>query len=82
MGIMIIDNLEKNISQLPEHLQSEVSDFVEYLLIKYQVQESKNDIPEEHKRILKERFQKMQDKPNMGINWETLKNELMQKYAV
>ncbi|MCF8371792.1 MAG: addiction module protein [Bacteroidales bacterium] len=41
-----------------------------------------NDIPEEHKKLLKERYQKMKDNPNSGIKWDTVKKELLQKYAV
>ena len=79
---MIIDKIKENINRLPEYLQVEVSDYVEYLLVKYQIISKQNDIPEEHKRILKERFKKMQDNPNTGESWDTVKNELMQKYAL
>ncbi|RLD67105.1 MAG: hypothetical protein DRI95_05395 [Bacteroidetes bacterium] len=79
---MIVENLEKNIQLLPEYLQLEVSDYVEYLLIKYQVQKNKNDIPEEHKKILKERYKKMLENPTAGESWDTVKKELIQKYAV
>ncbi len=79
---MIIENIKQNIEQLPEYLQVEVSDFVEYLLVKYQIISNQNDIPEEHKRILKERYKKMQENPNAGESWDTIKNELMQKYAL
>ena len=79
---MIIEKIKENIDRLPEYLQVEVSDYVEYLLIKYQITSKQNDIPAEHKRILKERYKKMQENPNAGESWDTIKNELMQKYAL
>ena len=82
MNKMIIDKIKENINRLPDYLQVEVSDYVEYLLVKYQITSKQNDIPEEHKRILKERLKKMQENPNTGESWDTVKNELFQKYAL
>ena len=79
---MLIDTLEQKINLLPEYLQVEVFDYVEYLLIKYQIQKNQNEIPEEHKKILKERYKKMQEFPDTGESWDLIKKELMQKYAV
>ena len=79
---MIAENLEKNIQLLPEYLQLEVSDYVEYLLIKYQVQQNQQDIPDEHKKILRERYKKLLENPAAGESWDTVKKELMQKYAI
>ena len=79
---MTIESIEKNLKQLPEHLLPEVSDFVEFLLLKYQSPTGSVDLPEHHKRILDERLKRMQENPSKGKSWDVLQKEFKQKYAI
>jgi len=79
---MVKEKLQKNIEQLPEYLQFEVSNYVEYLLIKHNTENLNEDISQEHKEILKERYEKMKENPEAGENWDNVKKQLLNKYAI
>ena len=79
---MVKEKLQQNIEQLPEYLQFEVLNYVEYLLMKHNTENLNEDIPQVHKEILKERYEKMKENPDAGESWDTVKKQLLKKYAI
>ena len=56
--------------------------YVEYLLIRYETEKKEDDIPQEHKLILTERYLKMKQNSGKGESWNSVKKKLLEKYAV
>ena len=75
--------------ELPNYLHLQVIDFLEYLITKQNIThnpdnsgDDNTNINEEHKKILLERYEKYQDNPGAGDDWEVVKKRLMDRYAV
>ena len=68
------------IAALPENLQSEVADFVDFLIQKYHL-EKPDELTDEQKETLLDRHEKLNQNPGRGIDWDEAKAKLMQKYA-
>lgn len=77
---MDIKSLKEKINSLPENLQQEVEDFVDFLIEKYQLEDT--SISEEHAKLLDERYpsgdyiESSEDK-----DLEDVKNEIRRKYG-
>lgn len=78
---MITQEITDRLVSLPEHLQHEVLDFVEFIISKY-----KPDIeaPLTDKQIDEpdRRYSALQDNPDRGISWEDAKTSLKSKYGL
>ncbi len=70
----------EKIAALPENLQLEVADFVDFLIQKYHL-EKPDELTDTQKEILLDRHEKLNQIPGRGIDWDEAKAKLMQKYA-
>ncbi len=75
--------------ELPKYLHLQVIDFLEYLITKQNTTQNPDNFEndntnfnEEHKKILLDRYEKYQDNPEAGDDWEAVKKRLMDRYAV
>jgi hypothetical protein len=78
--------IAKKIDLLPEMLQLQVADFVEFLLNRHfkdsQMPSDDSVLSAEQKAILDERFQEFQETPSSVVSMDVLKQQLMQKYGL
>ncbi|MCU0354207.1 MAG: DUF2281 domain-containing protein, partial [Cytophagales bacterium] len=61
------------IALLPDNLQAEVADFVDFLIRKHHLDTETADLTEEQKQTLQTRYEKLNQNPESGMDWETAK---------
>jgi len=73
-----------NYVQLPANLQTEVLHYVEFLLQKAKstFERDTDDLTQEQKDTLVERYNALKKNPERGIKWADAKKELLAKIAV
>lgn len=78
--------IAKKIELLPEMLQLQVSDFVEFLLTKHfkgnQPTKDEPEISSEQRAELDSRYQAYLENPDSVMSMEAMKTRLMQKYGL
>ena len=75
--------LTNKISRLPEDVQKQVADFVEYLLLKYQAGISgKEELTADQKKALIRLWDEYEENPEDVISLEVLQDQTSQKYGV
>ena len=75
--------LTNKISLLPEDVQKQVADFVEYLLLKYQAGKSgKEELTASQKEELLRLWDEYEENPEEAISVETLQEQTSQKYGL
>jgi len=67
--------LNDKIATLPIELQRQVSDYVDFLMDKYEV------ISEAHQKVLDKRLQDLEDNPDNFISAKDVSNQLKEKYG-
>lgn len=75
--------LMNKIELLPETLQAEVMDFIDFLLLKYQLEqgvEINENLSETEKQELQQRLQKMREKPETNLSIVEFKAQILAKY--
>lgn len=75
--------LTNKISLLPEDVQKQVADFVEYLLLKYQVGTKGNEelTPDQKDELLR-LWNEYEESPEEAIPLETFQEQTSKKYGV
>ena len=78
--------LKEKIDLLPASLQEEVSDFVEFLMKKYDVggitSEGEMDLTEKQKQELDNRYYSYLANPKNAVSIEIMKNRLQKKWDI
>ena len=75
--------LTNKISLLPEDVQKQVADFVEYLLLKDQAGKSgKEELTASQKEELLRLWDEYEENPEEAISVETLQEQTSQKYGL
>jgi septum formation topological specificity factor MinE len=75
--------LTNKINMLPDDLQRQVADFVEFLIIKYQNRADKKDeLTSEQKDELLELWDKYEKNPDDAISVEMLREQTVAKYGL
>ena len=78
--------IAKKIDLLPEMLQLQVADFVEFLLNRHfkdsQAPPDVSELTPEQKAVLDDRFREYHEAPSSTVSMDVLKNRLMQKYGL
>lgn len=78
------EKLIQKIENLPDVLQQQVADYVDFLMERYQVGSPKTEdapLTEEDKTELDNRYNNWKNDPSSAIPLEDAKNRLMQKYG-
>lgn len=74
--------LYQRIEALPDDVLVQVSDYVDFLMIKNRIElNPKGELSDEIKSELDKRYQDYLDNPDSAIPLEDVKNELMKKYG-
>jgi hypothetical protein len=75
--------LTNKINLLPEDVQKQVADFVEYLLLKYQVGTKGNEelTPDQKDELLR-LWNEYEENPEEAISLETFQEQTSKKYGV
>jgi hypothetical protein len=78
--------IAKKIELLPEMLQLQVADFVEFLLNRHfkdsQTPPDVSELTPEQKVVLDSRLKEYHETPSSVVSMDILKNRLMQKYGL
>ena len=75
--------LANRIQSLPADLQKQVADFVEFLILKYQLTgEGKSELTEEQKAELLELWEGYKKNPDDVISVDTLREQTKAKYGL
>jgi Protein of unknown function (DUF2281) len=69
------------IAALPDNFQSEVADFVDFLIQKYHLEKGQNGLTDEQRKTIQNRYEKLNQNPESGLDWYEAKAKLMQKYV-
>ena len=71
------------IAGLPENLQSEVADFVDFLIHKYHLEKVTDgeNLTDEQKQTIRNRYEQLNQNPGRGLDWDDAKAKLMLKHA-
>lgn len=78
---MNTQEITDKIASLPEHLQHEVLDFVEFIISKYKP-DTEAPLTGEQQEELDRRYTALQENPDRGIDWEDAKASLKSKYGL
>lgn len=75
--------LTNKINLLPEDVQKQVADFVEYLLLKYQVGTKENEelTPDQKDELLR-LWNEYEENPEEAISLETFQEQTSKKYGL
>jgi Na+/phosphate symporter len=72
--------LQEKLSSLPEELQRQVADYVDFLIQKYQNEVS--PLTDAEKQTLEQRYQAYQQNASKAEDLEEVKNRLLKKYEL
>jgi Na+/phosphate symporter len=72
--------LQEKLASLPEEIQQQVVDYVDFLVQKYQNEVS--PLTDAEKQTLEQRYQAYQHNPSKADNLEEVKNRLLKKYEL
>jgi Na+/phosphate symporter len=72
--------LQEKLSSLPEELQQQVADYVDFLIQKYQNEVS--PLTDAEKQTLEQRYQAYQQNASKAEDLEEVKNRLLKKYEL
>lgn len=72
--------LQEKLSSLPEELQQQVADYVDFLVQKYQNEVS--PLTDTEKQTLERRYQAYQQNASKAEDLEEVKNRLLKKYEL
>ncbi len=72
--------LQEKLSSLPEELQRQVADYVDFLVQKYQNEVS--PLSDAEKQTLEQRYQAYQQNASKAEDLEEVKNRLLKKYEL
>jgi len=73
------------LKELPEELKLRVLDYLDSLIVNFKGTidlVDQEELSEEHKRILDERFEKHANDLYSGEDWEVVKKRIRKKYAI
>ncbi len=80
---MITSSITKRIDLLPAELQQQVADFVDFLILKYQVGKSGNEeFSAEEKEELMRIWEEYQQNPDDVLTLEEAEKQTLSKYAL
>jgi Na+/phosphate symporter len=72
--------LQEKLASLPEEIQRQVVDYVDFLVQKYQNEVS--HLTDVEKQTLEQRYQAYQNTPSKAEDLEEVKNRLLKKYEL
>jgi len=80
---MTSQNIYIKVKNLPEDLLQQVSEYIDFLILKNRLELNPEEkLEEEDLRILDERYQEYKANNEKTIELQDLKNELLEKYEV
>jgi hypothetical protein len=71
-----IEDIPKRVDALPQELQRQILDYIEFIISKYQ---TPTDLSDEAKEFLDHRLQKMKDNPEENLEWNEARKEIHQR---
>ncbi len=71
-----IENISKRVDALPEELQRQILDYIEFIISKYQ---SSPSLTQDSKEFIDKRIQKMKDHPEENLEWDLARKEIHQR---
>lgn len=72
--------LQEKIASLPEEIQQQVVDYIDFLVDRYQREIS--PLTDAEKQTLEQRYQAYQNNPSEAQDLEEVKNRLLKKYEL